>query len=478
MKKLRELGTLAIGTSLVLVACSGANSGQGPISAKTKDSVSEESVGLKALNSPALNYSNALGWAQSATGGAGGASYVVENLNDAGPGSLREGLENPAALQITFKEGLGGTIPLTNPIRLQSNKTIDGRNRSITVSPANPAAPTTAFVIEKQNNIIIFNLNFDGGAENWDKDGEGSDGITIHNSNRIWIHKCSFSRWLDGAIDARTDGVSPLPSDITITSNKFEKIYQALNLTADKVTFAWNHCSQIRKRCIKIIGGKGHSYNNVIEGWNAPEIQNAKDGGQLLSQANIFSPSSTKEINKLEGGKIEMADNLYQDGASAASNDSVSNACKSNSTGAMTLCGKDKACWNALEKKIIGDAGRTSGAVSGTAGSAPVSTQSTSTSGAPTTSQSATQTTTTSSTPTTSPTATTTCAHFPRTPVNPENNCGDPCQRQLKDAARSIGILSFPNNLSDRDVARGFYRTIRDRGAAMGCDPLRGTTYN
>lgn len=356
-------------------------------------------------------------------------------------------------------------------------------------------------MIEKQTNIIIFNLNFDGGVQNWDKDGEGSDGITIHNSNRIWIHKCSFSRWVDGAIDARTDGVSPLPSDITITSNKFEKIYQALNLTADKVTFAWNHCSQIRKRCIKIIGGKGHSYNNVIEGWNAPEIQNAKDGGQILSQANIFSPLGTKKINKIEGGKIEMLDNLYQDGASAASNDSVSNACKSNSTGAMTLCGKDKARWNALQKKIVGDAGRTSGAVSGTAGSAPASTPSSSTSGAQTISQSANQTTTqtaspslqttsstavsgasspskSSSTSTSTPIATSSCAHFPRSPVNPDNKCGKSCQRQLKDAARSIGISSFPNNLSDKDVARNFYRTIRDRGTAMGCDPLRGTSYN
>lgn len=93
MIKFPRVGSLSLGATLSFIACSGASPGQGPSSGAPNASVSEESVGLKALNSPAHNYATALGWAESPTGGSGGANYVVENLNDAGPGSLRVGLK-------------------------------------------------------------------------------------------------------------------------------------------------------------------------------------------------------------------------------------------------------------------------------------------------------------------------------------------------------------------------------------------------
>ncbi len=80
--------------------------------------------------------------------------------------------------------------------------------------------------------------------------------------------------------------------------------------------------------------------------------------------------------------------------------------------------------------------------------------------------------------PTVAPTVAPTCPHFPRTPVNDTDECGDSCKNQLKDAAKSVGITNIPNNLSDRSVAKDFYNKIRKQGAAKGCDPLRDTTYN
>ncbi len=85
---------------------------------------------------------------------------------------------------------------------------------------------------------------------------------------------------------------------------------------------------------------------------------------------------------------------------------------------------------------------------------------------------------TTSPSPTVAPTVAPTCPHFPRTPVNDTEECGEKCRTQLKAAAESIGIIDTPSDLKDRSVARDFYNKIRQEGAAKGCDPLRNTSYN
>lgn len=74
--------------------------------------------------------------------------------------------------------------------------------------------------------------------------------------------------------------------------------------------------------------------------------------------------------------------------------------------------------------------------------------------------------------------ATMACTYHSRSPVNNDGgDCGDACRQQLKDAARAIGITNFPNNLSDRSVARDFYNRIRTEGAQKECDPLKDTVY-
>ena len=310
------------------------------------------------LNPAFENYSSAIGFGSGATGGAGAPVYIVENLNDSGEGSLRDALENPNPLYVTFRDGLNGVIELSQDIMMKSNKTVDARGHGITLSPANRRAPITPISIADQSNIIIFNLGFDGKVGNWDKDGEGGDGINIKNSSRIWIHRCSFRRVVDGGIDIRPGAAGGISSDISISASRFEDIYQALNLTVNRLTFAYNYCLRVRNRCVKIISGKAHSFNNVIEDWGGLAIQNAKEGGKLLSEGNIFIPGKFKEINKEENGKIEMLDNLYLGGAKAATNSSVG---KENANG-VVRCGNNNGCWDTLKSDIRGNSGTSTAA--------------------------------------------------------------------------------------------------------------------
>lgn len=122
--------------------------------------------------------------------------------------------------------------------------------------------------------------------------------MTIFNSNWIWIHRCYFSRWRDGAIDIRYDssvGSGELSHHISATRTVFKEIYQGINWSANKASFGYNWCDDVQRRCTMNIGGKVHSWNNVIEGWNDKSIQNSKNGVEMLSEYNIFDSMSNPD---------------------------------------------------------------------------------------------------------------------------------------------------------------------------------------
>ena len=64
------------------------------------------------------------------TGGQGGAVYYITNLNNSGPGSMRDALTRTEPLIILFENGVNGTIEISgNEINVESNKTLWGRHR-------------------------------------------------------------------------------------------------------------------------------------------------------------------------------------------------------------------------------------------------------------------------------------------------------------------------------------------------------------
>ena len=74
------------------------------------------------------------GFGANTTGGLNGEIYVVTNLNDSGPGSLRFAAQSDKPLWIIFAPSLQGqTITLDSTIYLGANKTIDGRGSDITL---------------------------------------------------------------------------------------------------------------------------------------------------------------------------------------------------------------------------------------------------------------------------------------------------------------------------------------------------------
>jgi len=219
---------------------------------------------LNMVNSYLDILSERQGWGKNATGGADGSIFHVTSLADSGPGTLRDGLNRDEPLWIVFD--VSGEIVLSSPLVPKSNKTIDGRGQAINVRSKDHNV--TGFKIHGVNNLILLSFTMDDKYPDWMMDSEAADGINIVDSADVWIHHMHFARWRDGAIDMRGGA-----KNISVTWSRFEKIFQALNWTGSRLSFGYNYCSNVSRRCIQMIKSKAHSYNNLIERWGKATIQ-------------------------------------------------------------------------------------------------------------------------------------------------------------------------------------------------------------
>lgn len=326
------------------------------------------------------------GYGRNTIGGRDGTLYVVTTLENGGPGSLRDAVERDEPLWIVFADGLNGTIRLDELLEVQSYKTIDARGHDITLMGVREDAAdpddgwwNTGVTLGREGDqqteirdVVFLNLTFDGNWPDPDRDGEGADGLHIHNNVRnVWVHRCTFNNWIDGAIDARVDeGFDILPRDISVTESHFYDIHQGLLLEARRVTFARNYCDNVNARCVKTIeGGSAHVVNNVIRNWRQREIVFAKGNSQILVDHNVFEPAGDSQTaGRTEGpGDLQDLHNVNANGSRYRMDDrgSVDSAFKSEAQdvyghGRRVDCEHDpvdRGCWDRLYDAVVGSAG-------------------------------------------------------------------------------------------------------------------------
>jgi hypothetical protein len=109
--------------SLIISAFNPAVSMQGPMAAPASG---QTSIGMEPLAHVIPAFPGAWGGGMFATGGRGGKVIAVVNLNDDGPGSLREAVETPGPRIVVFR--VSGTIDLRSSLVVaHSNLTIAGQ---------------------------------------------------------------------------------------------------------------------------------------------------------------------------------------------------------------------------------------------------------------------------------------------------------------------------------------------------------------
>jgi len=152
-------------------------------------------------NTETIAFPGAEGYGRFAKGGRGGDVYIVINLNDDGPGSLRYGIESMSGPR-TIVFSVSGTIELKEAIKIRdSNLTIAGQ----TAPGDGICLKDYGLKLEDVNNIIMRYLRVRMGDQNKGTS-SGADCITIQDSSNIIFDHISAGWGIDAVQDTRRIG--------------------------------------------------------------------------------------------------------------------------------------------------------------------------------------------------------------------------------------------------------------------------------
>jgi pectate lyase len=241
-----------------------------------------------------------VGFGRNATGGAGGEIYWVTSLaDDYTYGTLRWGLEqddNPRWIMFA----VNGTINLPNtPIQVRSNKTIDGRGASITLTTYGLwiGSYDANGQFNGSRNVIVENVNLSNGITY----GTVLNALMIQEgAGDVWVDHCTFTNWpltSVGITAARPSTYTDVTiswcrfaytagafnSPILITTSPSEPYGENIRLTAHH-----NFFDRQKQRSPMVRRGKVHCFNNYLVNWDIYGMSSYYYA-QLYTQNNIFS---------------------------------------------------------------------------------------------------------------------------------------------------------------------------------------------
>ena len=286
-----------------------------------------------------ISFPGAEGFGKFTSGGRGGTLFIVDNLNDDGPGSLRQAASSKEKRTIIFS--VSGTIHLHSPLEIHGNVTIAGQS-----APGDGICIADQPVRLKGDQIIIRYLRFRMGdryqSQKGMVDGSGSDDALSGTKNKhLIIDHCSLSWSTDEVMSIYGGDSTTLQWNIIAEplnySYHFEKgdkdwenhgyggIWGGAHLSAHHNLFA--HCVSRNPRFNGARLGSQEELvdfrNNVVYNWQNKAIYGGEGGNYNIvgnyfkpgpstksgASKNIVDPSSTSEIPY---GKWYIADNYLE----------------------------------------------------------------------------------------------------------------------------------------------------------------------
>lgn len=260
-------------------------------------------AGIAVAQAKLTAFPGAEGFAAYATGGRGGEVYHVTNLDDAGPGSLREGVEH-ATNSRTIVFDVGGYISLKSILRVGSDLTIAGQ----TAPGEGIGLRDSEVSLSGSHNDIIRYLRFRQGlAEKQDK----KSAINMTGASDILLDHVSiqWGRW--DTVDMNDCTNITIQNSIIgpgVAPQRFGCLCQS-----DNVSFLRNLWISNQSRNPKS-KGKVQYVNNVVYNWGVTGYVGGHSGADhsadLINNYFIKGPSSGDHFV----GEFMPTDHLYQSG--------------------------------------------------------------------------------------------------------------------------------------------------------------------
>jgi len=199
------------------------------------------------------------------------------------PGSLRDCAYREKPTWILFENS--GTYNLTAPLRIKSNKTIDGRGRKVRISGM-------GVLTEESSNLIFENLTFVATSVTV-SDTTSRRAISIHNmTNHVWIDHCSFEKYPIVEVDVKRGS-----HDVTLSWNRFENAETGIlfGLTPDLIdeseqtlTMHHNYFDKMSWSAVFARRGRLHAYNNFFKKVDRFAVE-CTDSARCFIEKNVFN---------------------------------------------------------------------------------------------------------------------------------------------------------------------------------------------
>ncbi|WP_176421781.1 right-handed parallel beta-helix repeat-containing protein [Fibrobacter sp. UWB3] len=230
-------------------------------------------------------------------------------------GSFRECAEKDTPVWILFEKD--GTYNLRSPLRIKSDKTVDGRGRDIRITGMGG-------VTNESSNLIFENLTFTAPAITA-HDTTSRRALSIHNrTHHVWVDHCTFEEYPLILVDVKRGS-----NAVTLSWNRFENAQSGILFglepdiyvdTAQTLTMHHNYFANMEARGVLARHGKLHAYNNFFYDVKQAGIE-CSDSASCYISNNAFNIETPVAVYRLENedgtpdestlGFVKMDGNMF-----------------------------------------------------------------------------------------------------------------------------------------------------------------------
>lgn len=222
-------------------------------------------------------------------------------------GSFRECAEKETPVWILFEKD--GTYNLRSPLRIKSDKTVDGRGRDIRITGM-------GILTNESSNLIFENLTFTAPAITA-LDTTSRRALSIHNrTHHVWVDHCRFEEYPLILVDVKRGS-----NAVTLSWNRFENAQSGILFglepdlfvdSAQTLTLHHNYFSNLELRGVLARRGKIHAYNNFIYDVGDAGME-CSDSASCYIEGNVYNnnvPVRDYRL-KIEDGSPDKATEGY-----------------------------------------------------------------------------------------------------------------------------------------------------------------------